>query len=791
MDRGLIPSPARASRIRVGASPANSRRGRILAVCLSAATLMFVGSTSPISTVTGPAGAAVATVSHSAQPRLASWSSQSVPYPMWNNGYLAGVACPSATLCVAVGGYTNPTGQSLALVQTWNGAKWTMSNTPAVAGATGASLSSVSCTSVTSCVAVGTWTNKYGFQNTLAESWAGTTWKVMTTVNVHLAQSSVLNSVKCVSSGSCVAVGASSQQIGSNSVGLIERLIGSAWSIVASPKLSGATDTSLSAVSCSSSSACTAVGFYMKRDGVQWSLVERLVGTAWTILMFPEPAGATNSYLDAVVCAGSVACIAAGTYSLSDGTNRGLVDEWSGSTWTPQATPSLPAGKSMMISSLACVTISTCTAAGVTFPSGGSASAMAMGLSGTTWTQQTMAVPPMMESTLNAISCVSSACIAVGGFRDANLGEGPVAENFGGGTWKITVAVSPYGAHGSTLLGVSCTSTSACTGVGYVTRPFGPPKTFAERWNGSKWVIQVSAEQPGFNNLLAGVSCPTSAWCAAVGNSFQPSLAQPLIEIWNGANWTLRVAPIPFASTASVLSSVSCTSATACVAVGNYQNGTNHHVAFTEIWNGLSWSVTSFPPVSGSIDSVLTAVSCHGAHACTAVGYFTTTTQSQYGLAGRWNGATWAIQKVPEPAGNPDVTLTGVSCSTSTDCVAVGPATSSVSAGQSIVDHWNGSLWKVATSVQHPVGAIGSRLNSVACTSPTACTAVGAGIMWNNGALLAMAGLWNGHFWAFETVPHPGPASALVGVTCPTASVCVGVGEEFNTGTNLPVVVRN
>ena len=77
---------------------------------------------------------------------------------------------------------------------------------------------------------------------------------------------------------------------------------------------------------------------------------------------------------------------------------------------------------------------------------------------------------------------------------------------------------------------MSCTGPSVCTAVGYYTfvssDGSASEQAIIESWNGSAWSIVPSptAPQP---NLLLGVSCSTSSACTAVGIS---SGAQTLIE---------------------------------------------------------------------------------------------------------------------------------------------------------------------------------------------------------------------------------------------------------------------
>jgi hypothetical protein len=126
---------------------------------------------------------------------------------------LNSVSCTGRS-CTAVGtlGY----GQ---LVERYNGHKWSIQKTPS--GAADAGLNGVSCVSRTDCVAVGGLTGQSA--QTLAERWNGSSWSIERTPT--LAGGSLLNGVSCVSARGCLAVGEH------NRTPLIEHWNGTAWSI--------------------------------------------------------------------------------------------------------------------------------------------------------------------------------------------------------------------------------------------------------------------------------------------------------------------------------------------------------------------------------------------------------------------------------------------------------------------------------------------------------------------------------------------------------------------------------
>src|SRR6476661_3698430 len=82
--------------------------------------------------------------------------------------------------------------------------------------------------------------------------------------------------------------------------------------------------------------------------------------------------------------------------------------------------------------------------------------------------------------------------------------------------------------------------------------------------------------------------------------------------------------PPPGTALQSELYGASCTSASACTAVGDYVTSTGASKTLAEHWNGTAWAVQSTPTPSGAADSFLQDVACTSASACTAVGYYAT-----------------------------------------------------------------------------------------------------------------------------------------------------------------------
>ena len=338
------------------------------------------------------------------------------------------------------------------------------------------------------------------------------------------------------------------------------------------------------------------------------------------------------------------------------------------------------------------------------------------------------------ENLLNGVSCASAtSCTAVG----ASFGTGSVArslaESWNGTTWAIHKVPKPTGAAYTFLYDVSCPSTTACFAVGD-----DSSGVLAVARTPAGWSVQPAPNPVNaYTGALYGVSCPAATACMAVGWYYVASggalTAFSLAESWNGTSWSIRPTPNPQGSTHTVLRAVSCTSATACTAVGWYEKGgSGNNLPLAESWNGTTWSLRSAPAPAGTTSSALDSVSCTSATACTAVGGGNVTSTSIQPLAEVWNGTAWSIQATAG-LGAGSAYFTGIACPSAGVCRAVGVQGALPLAEQRTKGAGGQPAWSVEP-VANPPGSSATSLQGVSCTSVTACTAAG---YYNNSVTLA------------------------------------------------------
>jgi hypothetical protein len=288
----------------------------------------------------------------------------------------------------------------------------------------------------------------------------------------------------------------------------------------------------------------------------------------------------------------------------------------------------------------------------------------------------------------------------------------------GGWTYPVAIDQSTNG-NESNLTGVACPSAYTCWAVDEAgniltsttkgqfsteaTGPSGglndiqcPTTTFCAAIGGDNVMVFTGGTwsdpiNPDSGNDLQDISCPLATFCLGVdqnGNSVE----------FTGSPTNWKVTPIAPGQDDGSWSSVSCTSPSFCVAVGNSEG--------VAIYNGSSWTISNGPNEStsdgGSETASLGEIDCATASFCVAA--------DGSGNVYTYNGSTWSgATAVPGTSTNESSLV--ISCPASGRCVAAN--------GSGGVSMLNGGTWSPVVQVDGD-----NQIVSLSCSSPTACTAV-------------------------------------------------------------------
>src|SRR5439155_9877516 len=129
-----------------------------------------------------------------------------------------------------------------------------------------------------------------------------------------------------------------------------------------------------------------------------------------------------------------------------------------------------------------------------------------------------------------------------------------------------------------------------------------------------------------------------------------------------------------------------------------------------EHWDGNAWVIMPSANTSPIQNNYLSGVSCTSASECWAVGYYSTGSSNQT-LIEKWDGLTWSIVASPNANSAQNNQLNAVTCASASDCWAAGYANNG-SSDQPLTERWNGTSWTIVAS---STAATGASLNSVAC----------------------------------------------------------------------------
>ena len=303
-------------------------------------------------------------------------------------------------------------------------------------------------------------------------------------------------------------------------------------------------------------------------------------------------------------------------------------------------------------------------------------------------------------SQLNAVFAAShTEAFAVGQTRVAASGDGfeTLIEEWNGTTWSV-VPGAPASASASSLNGVSGSGPSDIWAVGQ-----NASTSFIEHWNGQSWshVASPASEPPDGQLNAVSADSPTDAWAGGSAmkvNDPHDSGVTPLIEHWNGTQWSVIPFAIDTTGTANSgrILSIAAISPTDAWAVTDVNKG---NPAVVEHWNGSTWSTVSVPVSVNALSAV-------SANDVWAVG--------GDGLILNWNGTQWS--QVANPNGQ-SATLAAVAALSANDAWAI-------SRDGSVTEQWNGTQW---TAVP-PASALPADFR------------VSGGFIWSGGSLSGLTG---------------------------------------------------
>jgi hypothetical protein len=625
-----------------------------------------------------------------------------------SGGNLNSITCTSASYCVAVGydgNYYDGLGQPLVLAgdpSSWGAAQAEQITLGSSFGSEN-ELNSIACSSASYCVAVGS----DGLGQPLVLAGDPSSWGVAQAEEITLGTSfgsnGDLHSITCTSASYCVAVGSDG-----NNQPLVLTGDPSSWGVAQAEEITLGTSFgsggNLNSITCSSASYCVAVGsdnnsqpLVLAGDPSSWGAAQAKQITLGTSF-------GSGGNLNSITCSSASYCVAAG----NDGNNQPLVLAGDPSSWGAAQAKQITLGKAFSssgsLNSIACSSASYCVAVGKDSnwqplalagdpSSWGPAQAKVIGLKGPEFGA---------KAAVQSLACASaSACVAVGyvpapevGFKGALVLAGDPSSWGIAQAKQITLGTS-FGSYNG-LNSVACTSASYCVAVG--SDGNGEPLVLAgdpSSWSGANAKQITLGKAFGAYGWLNSIACTSASYCVAVGsdNSGQPLVLAGDPSSWSGANAKQITLGKAFGSSGN-LDSIACTSASHCVAVGSDGNFDSNNQPLVLTGDPSSWGAAQAKQItlgkafssSGSLNSI----ACSSASYCVAAGnsgLFESASSPEKPLVLTGDPSSWAGSRafsLSVPTATPTTVggfsaglfgigfLSSVSCENTTYCVVVG-----------------------------------------------------------------------------------------------------------------------
>ena len=508
---------------------------------------------------------------------------------------------------------------------------------------------------------------------------------------------SSISGISCPTSTNCMAVGdymnGTPYIITSSDGGLL-------WSLMPAPAEAGPLE-----VACTSVADCVIVG--------QYAAVTTDGGMSWNTSTIPG-----SPILDAVACPTAATCIAVG-YGLNS-VGEVVTSTDGGATWSSQA---LPSG-APSLSSITCPTTTECFAAG----SGASAGAViATTNGGATWSSQAL---PSGVTGLVSITCpTATECFAAG--KTATGGTVITTTN-GGATWSSVPLPSSYVAYS-----IGCSTASTCIALMYAS---SGATAFVTTDAGGTW--STSRLQ---NTTPTGIACVSAKTCIVTGAD-----AQPMLQESTDGGLTWQGSAAPGGAGPDMIDHIACPSPSQCMAVGDISSTTTTTDA------GLTWSTQEL--AAGAVD-----VSCPSVNRCVLAGW--APSAAQFSTDG---GTTWSTGTVPS-----DVELmNSVSCPSPTVCFAA--ASNNAGTTDVLSSSDEGSTWSTVATL----GAVGTS-QVIGCPTTTSCVLAGN---TSNGTSVIEVTTDGGTSWTTASLPVSPPYyGGFHRITCTAPTTCFA----FNSGATL------
>lgn len=679
----------------------------------------------------------------------------------------------------------------------------------------------VACSGTGACTAVGSYEDASASVRPLLLVEKGTVWSAVTAAvpsGADAADSEILGRVACEKGGSCVAVGQYT-----NSAGELEAWLltgsGSSWKLVSPPLPPHTPRTGESVVfggvGCFAG-GCAVVGIYGLNPDTQQGLIVSESRGIWSAREIHAPGTGAMRSLASISCGAAGDCAVVGNTVNASGLADGLTDYETGGHW--QA-PTLEApegdGSNLRLNEVDCPTVGWCAAIGQDSASGNSWMYVTAGHG---WSGALLPDLSGRPTSATQLSCGAAASCVVGGASDAQGSNGaaedvPLIVDYSKGTFAAFPAPLPKGVTaggGSSISYLACGAT--CTATETIDNSDNVATHYDVLTGGGKTWGVATLPFPGAGSPIASLgvalACPHQGACVAAGSYSSPTtLNQEGMTIAeNGTKWAATQAPIPAGGGVpweDVLGALTCSPGPDCFAVGVATNiglpygPQGEPDAVVDVRNAEGrWSVSLVPlPTSTNkaFQIAMSGISCSSDTNCVAIGSAYTANDYYTPLRVVLAGGRWSASVVRLPtsaaAEQPEPELRYVSCESSGQCIVAGPFQAKPPGAGPLVEIGSGSTWSTVSlpvPSGSPKGALDvTSVSGVSCAGGTCVVPASYQAANVGGGFIDTftSGKWSSVAAPVGSDAANPPEDGTASASCDAAGTCmVPVGYKNNAG---------
>jgi len=318
------------------------------------------------------------------------------------------------------------------------------------------------------------------------------------------------------------------------------------------------------------------------------------------------------------------------------------------------------------------------------------------------------------RNNLNGIAAVAPNDVwSVGTYINGSSVFQTLAEHWDGSAWSVSPTPN-VGPGNNLFIAVTAIGPQDVWAVGYwrTGNSSTAAQPLTEHWNGNGWTIVPTPLLPNSSSLLDSVSADASNDVWAVGISIDVPTTnlgprgRPVVLRWNGASWSVAAAPVPQVQTGGLdfsgLNGVKVLTANDVWVVGDGADFTGNtqvspDTAFSNHWNGSSWSSVAVPPHGNGDFLIDVQGTANDLWAVGGQGQAPSSTSDNV-LIEHYTGTSWT--EVPGVTPDLSANLFALAYLAGNNVYAVGASayanpSTNAELDHALIERWDGSNWNL------------------------------------------------------------------------------------------------